>query len=143
MTLKGRLTYPLVFSHFSAIQATRWLDEFHRIARPGATLILTTYGRGHMSYLFGADPENLPAGHRAQRQMITECGGPSEITRMFELGEMMYFSVGNAFGAYDYGHAYVGEEFVRRIWGRKFDVVEVVDDYQKLEQMAVVLRKPG
>ena len=130
-----------VFSHFSAIQATRWLDEFYRIARPGATIILTTYGRGHVNYLFDSAEEKLPPSHKQQRKEIEAAGGKSEMFRMFEMGEMMYHVRGNTFGAYDYGYAQLCEEFVRRIWGRNFEVVGIIDNYQQLEQMAVVLRK--
>ncbi|MGB8815256.1 MAG: class I SAM-dependent methyltransferase [Paracoccaceae bacterium] len=130
-----------VFSHFSAIQATRWLNEFNRIARPGATIILTTYGRGHINYLCDTPYENLLKAKQHQADFVNENGGKSEIFRMFELGEMIYSIQGNIFGRYDYGHAYVGEEFARRVWGKNFEVLEVVDDFKKLEQMAVVLRK--
>ena len=130
-----------VFSHFSAIQATRWLDEFDRICRSGATLILTTYGRGHLDYVADTDPSELPPNKITQQKDINDAGGKSEFIRMFELGEMLFYARNPAFGFYDYGHAYVGEEFVRRIWGKNFEIVEVGDDYDKLEQMAVVLRK--
>ncbi|MGB8815257.1 MAG: class I SAM-dependent methyltransferase [Paracoccaceae bacterium] len=130
-----------VFSHFSGIQATRWLDEFHRITRPGATLILTTYGRGHVKYVCDTPLEQVPPNHVLQRNDIMDAGGKDEFFRMFAMGEMLYYVRHAVFGAYDYGQAYVGEEFARRVWGRNFEVVEVIDDYQRLEQMAVVLRK--
>lgn len=130
-----------VFSHFSAIQATRWLDEFHRIARPGATLILTTYGRGHLDYVCDTPVDQLPPNKVVQLKDITDAGGKSEFVRMFDLGEMLFYVRNPNFGLHDYGHAYVGPEFVRRIWGRNFEVVEIIDNYQQLEQMAVVLRK--
>lgn len=132
-----------VFSHFSAIQATRWLDEFNRILRPGGTLILTTYGRGHLDYVCNTPFDQLPPNKKAQLKDIEDAGGKSEFLRMFELGEMLFYTRNPTFGLHDYGHAYVGEEFVRRIWGRHFEVLEVIDDYQRLEQMAVVLRKRG
>lgn len=131
-----------VFSHFSAIQATRWLDEFNRILRPGGKLLLTTYGRSHLDYLFRLPMDQLPPNKKVQRSDVEEAGGKSEFLRMFSLGEMIYYAKNPNFGMHDYGHAYVGEEFVRRIWGINFEVVEVIDDYNRLEQMAVVLRKP-
>lgn len=130
-----------VFSHFSAIQATRWLDEFNRIIRPGGTLILTTYGRGHLDYVTSRPTSSLPPGHVAQAKDISDAGGKSEIERMFGLGEMLFYPRHPKFGLHDYGTALVGEEFVRRVWGRNFEVVEIVDQYDRLEQMAVVLRK--
>ncbi len=130
-----------VFSHFSAIQATRWLDEFNRIIRPGGTLILTTYGRGHLDYVCDTPVDKLPPNKVAQLKDITDAGGKAEFLRMFGLGEMLFYTRNPVFGLHDYGHAYVGEEFVRRVWGRNFEVVEIVDQYDRLEQMAVVLRK--
>jgi len=132
-----------VFSHFSCIQATRWLNEFRRIARPGATLILTTYGRGHLTYLNDTLTEALPRGHQKQKNVIAaEAGGIAELLRIFKLGEMFYLLANNKFGVYDYGWAYVGEEFVRRVWGQYFDIIDVIDDYSRLEQMIVIMRKP-
>jgi SAM-dependent methyltransferase len=132
-----------VFSHFSAVQATRWLDEFNRIVRPGGTLILTTYGRGHLNYVCDTPVDKLPPNKKTQLKDIEEAGGKSEFLRMFGLGEMLFYTRNPVFGLHDYGHAYVGEEFVRRIWGHYFDVVEIVDDYERLEQMVVVMRKRG
>lgn len=131
-----------VFSHFSAIQATRWLDEFNRILRPGGTMLLTTYGRSHLDYIYGTPFDQLPPNKKIQHADIEAAGGKSEFLRMFGLGEMIYYAKNPNFGLHDYGHAYVGEEFVRRIWGRHFEVIEVIDNYSRLEQMAVVLRKP-
>lgn len=130
-----------VFSHFSAIQATRWLDEFNRITRPGAILVLTTYGRGHLDYVCNSPSEDVSPNKLRQLESIDEAGGYDEFLRMFELGEMMFFEQSRTFGRYDYGNAYVGAEFVRRIWARHFEVVELVDDFKRLEQMVVVLRK--
>lgn len=130
-----------VFSHFSCIQATRWLAEFRRITRPGAILLLTTYGRGHIEYIDKSRMEDLPPGHQKQKKNIEISGGKEEVYRMFDLGEMMFFLGGATYGQYDYGHAYLDEKFIRRVWGRYFDVVEIVDDYSKLEQILVVLRR--
>lgn len=131
-----------VFSHFSAVQATRWLDEFYRIARPGAIVALTTYSRAHINFIYDAPPDTVPPNKAAQKEELNEYGGRSEAFRMFGLGEMIYFQKGAAFGKHDYGNAYVGEEFVRRVWGRQFEILEIKDEYKELEQMAVIMRKP-
>lgn len=130
-----------VFSHFSCIQATRWLEEFRRITRPGAILLLTTYGRGHIEYIDNSKMEDLPRGHQKQKENIEISGGKEEVYRMFDLDEMMFFLGGATYGQYDCGHTYLGENFKRRVWGKYFDVVEVIDDYSSLEQILVVLRR--
>jgi SAM-dependent methyltransferase len=127
-----------VFSHFSAIQNTRWVDEFARLLRPGGLAFLTTYGRGHLEYLQSTPEETLPAGHLAQKRTIEGVGGFSEIERMFQIGEMMYFLTNKS---YDYGWAFVGPEYARRAFGRHFELLDFLDDYQKLEQAVMVLRK--
>lgn len=132
-----------VFSHFSAIQATRWLDEFNRIAKPGAIIALTTYGRGHIDFIYDSPPDRVPPNKANHLVPLNEMGGKGEVLRMFELGEMLYVPKGQIFGRYDYGDAFMGEEFVRRIWGRQFEILEVVDDFDRMEQMAVVMRKPA
>jgi SAM-dependent methyltransferase len=130
-----------VFSHFSCIQATRWLEEFQRITRPGAILLLTTYGKGHIEYIDGSEIGKLSPGHQAQKKHINLIGGKDEIYRMFDLGEMIFFFGGGTFGQYDYGHAYLGEKFIHRVWGQYFKIEDIIDDYSQLEQIYVILRK--
>ena len=45
-----------VWSHFGATQAVRWLDEMHRVVKPGGALVLTTQG-------FAALAHYLRGGH--------------------------------------------------------------------------------
>ncbi len=129
-----------VFSHFSAIQNTRWIDEFARLMRPGGLAFLTTYSRGHLKYL--ETSHELPKNHVTQKERIIDVGGFREVERILDLGEMMYYiGVAGNYRVYDYGWAYLGREFVERAWGRDFEVVDFIDDYSRLEQALVVLRR--
>lgn len=131
-----------VFSHFSGIQNTRWVDEFARLVRSGGLVFLTTYGEGHLAYLEHGETATMPKGHLAQRDRIRTAGGFSEIRRMLSIGEMVYFhSNAAAYNPYDYGWAYLGKGYIERAFGREFEVVDFIDDHSKMEQALIVLAK--
>jgi SAM-dependent methyltransferase len=47
-----------VWSHYSADAALRWLDEMHRVVRPGGHVVLTTHGL-HACTWFARNPDPL------------------------------------------------------------------------------------
>ncbi|WP_022929307.1 class I SAM-dependent methyltransferase [Patulibacter americanus] len=59
-----------IWSHFSPPAAVRWLDEMHRVIRPGGHLLATTHGWHALNVFLGADP-GLSEEHvlSAQRSM--------------------------------------------------------------------------
>jgi SAM-dependent methyltransferase len=59
-----------IWSHFSPPAASRWLDEMHRVVRPGGHLLMTTHGWHALNVFLGADP-GLSEEHvlAAQRSM--------------------------------------------------------------------------
>lgn len=131
-----------VFSHFSIFQNTRWIREFARIMRPGGFAFLTTYGRGSLGYLKSEKEDKLPVRFQSRKKIILSICSFEEFERLLSLGEMIYFpGSGHDYNPYDYGIAFLSSGFVSRIWGEYFELVEFIDDYQKLEQALIVLRR--
>jgi len=57
------LVYGLsVFTHLAVETQRRWLDELHRVLRPGATLLLTTHGESYRERLEPDELERFGAG---------------------------------------------------------------------------------
>lgn len=71
-----------IWSHYAEAPAVAWLDELHRVLRPGGLALITTHGTGAIAYR-SSDPAH---GEAAQRGVVVE---------MYRAG----FSFVDAFGA--------------------------------------------
>lgn len=120
-----------VFSHFDEDYQDAWLEELWRVAKPGATILLTTHGDFNWSYtkehIFNALPnlEELDARYR-------------------EKGFLYFTEDGWEHHFPDFYHtAWHSEAYIRERWGRWFEVVEVRSGQARPTQDLVVMRKPG
>lgn len=57
-----------IWSHYAEAPAALWLDELHRVLRPGGLALVTTHGAGAIAYR-AADPNH---GEAAQRPVLGE-----------------------------------------------------------------------
>lgn len=57
-----------IWSHFDAAPARAWLDEMHRVLRPGGLLLITTHGPGAVAFR-SAQPDH---GEVAQRHAVVD-----------------------------------------------------------------------
>lgn len=109
-----------VFTHLDEAQQFRWLGELRRLLRPGGVALLTVHGPSS----WGA----LPAG---EREVLASRG----------------FLARGAHGLWGvfprYFNTYHSEDYVRREWGRRFEVVAYRERGMNRDQDLVVLRKPA
>jgi ubiquinone/menaquinone biosynthesis C-methylase UbiE len=113
-----------VFTHLDEEYQRGWLHELQRVARPGATLILTVHGK-HASGMLD----------KSYKDEIRERGflfitGP---TGRFKLDELPDF----------YQDTYHSKEYIYKEWSTYFDIVDYVERGINNHQDAVLLRKPS
>lgn len=111
-----------VFTHLPQDMEREWLDELRRIAAPGAHLVLTTHGESHWG--------NLAPEVRA----TLERDG-------FYYGDFGW-NYGRSVSLPDfYQTAYHSADYIRREWGKRFDVVAITPLGMDKHQDSVLLRK--
>lgn len=113
-----------VFTHLPKDMEGEWLDELRRIAAPGAHLVLTTHGESHWSKL------------------------APEIRGIVERDGFYYGDFGWNYGASVslpdfYQTAYHSTDYVRREWGKRFDVLAITPLGMGKHQDTVLLRRPA
>jgi SAM-dependent methyltransferase len=123
-----------VFSHLAEEPHLGWLRELRRVARPGAILVLTVHGRRALARGMKEESRLAVLGVRAEELREAE---PAFEARGFAF-------IRQPEGRLDqdhYGISFLGEEYVKRVWSKEFDVVDyqsgALDDWQD----AVVLRR--
>jgi len=113
-----------VFTHLPQDMEAAWLDELRRIAAPGALLVLTTHGEAHWSKL------------APEVRGIVERDG-------FYYGDFG-FNYGRSISLPDfYQTAYHSTDYVRREWGRRFEVLGITPLGMGKHQDTVLLRRPA
>lgn len=111
-----------VFSHLDEALERAWLGELRRIAKPGATLILTVHGAS------GAQTLSSSLQDRVRSHGFVFAGGETGRLRVDKLPD-------------SYQSSYHTQEYVRREWSAYFEVVRYVERGINTLQDAVLLRK--
>lgn len=123
-----------IFSHLNPDHQRRWLEDLHRVVKPGGMCFLTTEGPTALARMGSAfDPAEL------QKLGI--------IYREYSfLGQPNVAPVANVLLGIEgsYGSTVMTPEFIRAHWPSPgFDVVEVVEGIIDARQDLVILRKPA
>ena len=114
-----------VFTHLSEAHQFAWLDELHRVAAPGALLLMSIQGLSQMGLY-------RPPGALGRQVGLQGCGTTRRDGALDEVIENDGYCL-------DVIHS---RDYVRREWGRYFEVVEFVDGVAANQDL-VVLRKAG
>ncbi|MFG1402030.1 class I SAM-dependent methyltransferase [Xanthobacter sediminis] len=124
-----------VFSHLSEPDHLFYLKELNRVARPGAVLLLSVHGERALARAL--EEEHIFEMLAVPRPALEQAAG--EMTA--ENGHAFILQSGHLTSdAYQYGIAFVCESYIRREWGRWFEVVEVAQGALHDFQDIVVLR---
>ncbi|HEX6136857.1 MAG TPA: class I SAM-dependent methyltransferase [Casimicrobiaceae bacterium] len=116
-----------VFTHLREPMQVAWLEELARVAQRGAILLLTTHGETAID--FSRLP---PAEYRRVRDDVRRAGILVSGTNTQLDGHVEH--------AGEYVNVYHAADYVRRTWGRWFDVLHILPGYI-LHHDLVVLRK--
>lgn len=112
-----------VFTHLTEPAQNEWLAELRRVVRPGGVLLMTFHGE---SAVVAA---GLPAGPSAVLARRGILDGPNTLYDA-NLPEPDY-----------YRNTYHTAEYVRRVWGKWFDVLAVLPGHLFLQDVAVLRRR--
>jgi hypothetical protein len=116
-----------VFTHFREAMQLRWLEELARVTARGARLLLTTHGQTAIDF-----SRLSPADYRRVQHDVRSAG-------LLVSGTNTQLD-GHADHAGEYVNVYHSADYVRRTWGRFFEVEHILPGYI-LHHDLVVLRK--
>lgn len=122
-----------VFSHLSEASHWRWLEELHRVMRPGGVAALTTRGRFHID-LF---ERNRRQGGKSPAWKDVEAA-----KRTYDQGDFLFDEIDRHQLGSDYGEAAIPEQYVHRNWTKLFPTTRFYDtDVTKFGQAVIMARK--
>jgi SAM-dependent methyltransferase len=139
-----------VFSHLSEENHRHWIDEFHRILRPGGVAVFTTLSREFLHRCHGA-LESAPGDDLFARQVraLVERGAIKGLTGSFHefpRDEFFYLPTGGGIAGTEeanYGWAIIPLAYAQRHWADRFEICEFADPMSPLDQAVFALRKRG
>ena len=117
-----------VFTHMREPMQLAWLDELARVARPGACLLMTTHGETAIDFSRLAPDDYRQTRARVAREGLVVSGTNTQLD-------------GHAEHAGEYVNTYHDAGYVRRTWGRRFDVLHVLPGYILHHDLVVMKRR--
>ena len=136
-----------VFSHLDEFYATRWIEEFRRLLKPGGLVLLTTQSRRFIQFCAEMRVRRA-SGIRLEHPWYEVCADsfPDEsvANSRYEAGQFLHSSTDQAPNeAAHYGEAIIPRNYVTKSWGSMFRLIDFVDNAVRLPQALIVLQKPG
>lgn len=115
-----------VFSHLSEDSQKSWIEEFHRILKPGGILVVTTRQRNFMEQLSKLD--------YFSQFIDNDTSHPSDVESIdralkdYDNGKFVYFGTGGGFNLSGdfYGEAFVSKSYVEKNWNNLFNIVDFI-----------------
>ena len=135
-----------VFSHLDEFLSLRWVEEFHRLLKPGGLLMLTTQSRRFIAFCAEMRLRRA-SGIRLEHPWYEACADsfvdePLENSR-YEAGQFLHAAATQPpHPQSHYGEAVIPRGYVVRKWGHLFRLVDFLDNPVRLPQVLVVLQKP-
>ena len=111
-----------VFSHLSEEAHLQWLAEFERLLKPGGMVLVTTFSRDVLlqSSEWKRDPQSLLDW---QRRVVDLFSPANDWLAAYDRGEFCYGSMPE-FGNLHFGLTCIPEQYVRKVWGKRFTIRE-------------------
>lgn len=129
-----------VFTHLAEHAATAWLDEMHRILKPGGVLVITLRQKSFLEQ--SSQLSRLSSLSHYEQVMYDAFGDfPLHIQR-YVRGEYLYHPSGggNDLSSEFYGDTVVPPVYVRKNWLERFDLLTMFDDISRCSQAFLALR---
>ncbi|SOB60073.1 protein of unknown function [Pseudodesulfovibrio profundus] len=132
-----------VFSHLSEWVATEWVEEFHRLLKPGGLLLFTSHSYDFFDYCASlrADPA-LSTGVWQQALAQKAFLDTEKCKKQYQDGEFLYAATGGgAVRTEDvYGETVLSPKYVESKWANWFEILDFVDDKRQLPQAFFALQ---
>jgi SAM-dependent methyltransferase len=131
-----------VFSHFSERSQRQWIDEFPRILKPGGLLIATTRDRAFIEYCRRVRDE--PEGSASRNAFLAPMFDDADTwLARYDRGEFCWDTSTEVYGdlAPHFGEACIPEEYVRRHWSQRLEILDYIDARNVAAQNVIVARR--
>ena len=116
-----------VFTHLREPMQLRWLEELSRVMKPGALLLTTIHGQTALDFSRQPPSEYARLQAEVRQKGIVFTGDNTQLDGHAEHGG-------------EYVNVLHSADYVRRVWGRTFEVVHILPGYI-LHHDLVMLRK--
>ena len=145
----GTLDYVIswsVFSHLDEFYATRWVEEFHRLLKPGGLVLMTTQSRRFIQFCAEMRVRRA-SGIRLEHPWYEACADSfvdeHAANSRYEAGHFLHHSPEAApHLTAHYGEAIIPRGYVSRHWSGLFRLIDFVDNAVRLPQALIVMQKP-
>jgi SAM-dependent methyltransferase len=125
-----------VFSHLPEPLHLAWLDEIHRLLRPGGTLVATTLGRNVIPSI---SPRAAGSCDQLWESVLGESfEDPAAALASYDAGHYVF----SAKPGPEYGMALIPQAYVRNCWTKWLCYEGFVDDPAVFPQPRIVMSKP-
>lgn len=126
-----------VFTHLNETSQDLMLAELRRVARPGGTLLLTTHGERAL--------QRARTEERIYRMIDVDARRFGEAIGLFEANRHGFIPQAGHLtsDAFEYGITFLPDAYVRRHWGRFFEVKKIASGAIHDFQDVVVLGRPA
>ena len=136
-----------VFSHLDEFYASRWVEEFARLLKPGGLVMMTTQSRRFIQFCAEMRVRRA-SGIRLEHPWYEVCADSfpdeSQANSRYEAGLFLHSSTNKPPDeAAHYGEAIIPRNFVTKNWASMFRLIDFVDNAVRLPQALIVLQKPG
>lgn len=135
-----------VFSHLSQAAARAWLEEFHRVLKPGGFVGFTTRHESFFGYLdWARNAPDVDGYTKALGQLFDDTAVPLAALRRGEFVHASSIGVsgGGVRNETFYGESWIPQAWLEREFGDRFEFVAGCFDPKRYDQIAYVLRKRG
>lgn len=114
-----------VFSHLSEDASRAWLEEFHRILKPGGMVTVTTRGRWFLNYIRKLD------NNTSYKQALNQCFNDfEEVMDQYDAGHFIHASGNGISGSGELNESFYGETWIPESYAKKnYSDLYTVYDY--------------
>lgn len=130
-----------VFSHLEEQVSLSWIDELHRVLKPGGVLFVTIRQMEFLKQCHALkEKQDLSLYERNLSEMFDDF---ENLCQRYEDGEFIYKAMeSSGVRSSDfYGDCVIPKEYVELYWAKKFRLVDCFEDPTRLAQSLVVLQK--